>query len=270
MAQREGIGSEPDVVGGEAAEDETAAEGSQHNGARDELSGAVHPRRLAAQGPADAVVERHQRQPGDRPDGERRQLLACSDAVREAVAESREVVIVGGRDRFGGRRCLVRSGRGRIPRAGRQPVNVIIGCGARARSVGGEQRPGQPAPGGRGSGCGLRACGALPGTQRGNDEEHANGGAWHVRSISSRRSSSRPVLLFARLGGSTPARSAIYSIDFTGLKHTKPLVVTREIETAVGRPLRLDVLAADLRRLDNLGIFASVEATGQTDGDGWV
>jgi len=48
------------------------------------------------------------------------------------------------------------------------------------------------------------------------------------------------------------------------------LVVTREIETAVGRPLRLDVLAADLRRLDNLGIFASVEATGQTDGDGWV
>jgi len=62
--------------------------------------------------------------------------------------------------------------------------------------------------------------------------------------------------------------SLVTSIAFNGLKHTKPFVVTREIETAVGRPLQLDVLAADLRRLDNLGIFASVAATGQADGDG--
>jgi outer membrane protein assembly factor BamA len=60
----------------------------------------------------------------------------------------------------------------------------------------------------------------------------------------------------------------VSSITFAGLKHTRPFVVSREIETAVGRPLQLDVLAADLRRLDNLGIFASVAATGQAEGDG--
>jgi outer membrane protein assembly factor BamA len=59
----------------------------------------------------------------------------------------------------------------------------------------------------------------------------------------------------------------VSSIDCTGLERTKTFVVTREVETIVGQPLRLEVLEADLQRLDNLGIFASVSATGQADGD---
>ena len=60
----------------------------------------------------------------------------------------------------------------------------------------------------------------------------------------------------------------VTSIDFTGLQHTKPSVITRELETIVGELLRLDVLSADLQRLENLGIFASAEATGRLDGEG--
>lgn len=61
---------------------------------------------------------------------------------------------------------------------------------------------------------------------------------------------------------------AVTVIEYTGLAHTKPFVVTRQLRTVVGEPLQLEVLAADLVRLDNLGIFASVKATGQADGAG--
>jgi outer membrane protein assembly factor BamA len=60
----------------------------------------------------------------------------------------------------------------------------------------------------------------------------------------------------------------VTSVDLSGLDHTKPYIVTRELETIVGQPLRLDVLRADLQRLENLTIFASVGATGQPDGEG--
>jgi outer membrane protein assembly factor BamA len=60
----------------------------------------------------------------------------------------------------------------------------------------------------------------------------------------------------------------VTSIELTGLEHTRPHIVTRELETSVGLPLRLDVLKADVQRLENLAIFGSVAATGRLDGEG--
>ena len=60
----------------------------------------------------------------------------------------------------------------------------------------------------------------------------------------------------------------VTSIGLTGLEHTKGYIVTRELQTIVGQPLRLDVLRADLQRLENLALFASASATGQPDGEG--
>src|SRR5512139_1045281 len=60
----------------------------------------------------------------------------------------------------------------------------------------------------------------------------------------------------------------VTSVLYRGLEHTKPHIVTRELETIVGQPLRLDALRADLQRLENLALFASTSATGQPDGEG--
>jgi outer membrane protein insertion porin family len=51
----------------------------------------------------------------------------------------------------------------------------------------------------------------------------------------------------------------VVDITITGNNVTKEFVITREIRTQVGEPLDLELLEKDVVRLENLGIFASVE-----------
>lgn len=48
-------------------------------------------------------------------------------------------------------------------------------------------------------------------------------------------------------------------IDISGNSITRRYVIAREIETAVGQPLRVATVEADHVRLENLGLFASIE-----------
>ena len=57
----------------------------------------------------------------------------------------------------------------------------------------------------------------------------------------------------AHLEGRTVA-----AIEVEGNRTTRTYVVLRELRTQVGRPLDLEVLGADLQRLDNLDIFSSL------------
>jgi outer membrane protein assembly factor BamA len=80
-----------------------------------------------------------------------------------------------------------------------------------------------------------------------------------------------PVLASAQVDTTALApfeNRTVTSLGLRGLEHTKPHIVTRELETVVGQPLRLDALRADLQRLENLALFASTSATGQADGEG--
>ena len=51
----------------------------------------------------------------------------------------------------------------------------------------------------------------------------------------------------------------VTEITFSGNKLTKDHIIARELELEVGRPLSLDALREDIRRLHNLGIFTSVK-----------
>jgi outer membrane protein assembly factor BamA len=64
------------------------------------------------------------------------------------------------------------------------------------------------------------------------------------------------------------AGRTVSAIAIEGLRVTREFVVRREIRTAVGQPLRLDVVAADIQRLDNLSVFAEMAVTAAEDGEG--
>ncbi len=57
-------------------------------------------------------------------------------------------------------------------------------------------------------------------------------------------------------------------LELVGHEVTKDFVVERELRTGVGQPFCLATLEADLIRLENLNIFASVDVTPEADGDG--
>ncbi len=59
----------------------------------------------------------------------------------------------------------------------------------------------------------------------------------------------------------------VSGFTITGNKITKEYVITRELELAVGEPFRRETMEADVRRLENLGIFSSVSIVPhETDG----
>jgi outer membrane protein insertion porin family len=71
------------------------------------------------------------------------------------------------------------------------------------------------------------------------------------------------------LGAVEPyANRTITAIDLRGQRVTREHVIRREIRSAVGEGLRVDVLAADVQRLDNLSIFAEIGVGAEADGDG--
>jgi outer membrane protein assembly factor BamA len=57
-------------------------------------------------------------------------------------------------------------------------------------------------------------------------------------------------------------------LELVGHEATKDFVVERELRTEVGQPFRLATLEADLVRLENLNIFASVDVISEADTDG--
>ena len=54
------------------------------------------------------------------------------------------------------------------------------------------------------------------------------------------------------------AGQTVISIELTGHRITRDAVIHRELRTRVGDPLNLDILHADIQRLENLDIFSSV------------
>ncbi len=54
------------------------------------------------------------------------------------------------------------------------------------------------------------------------------------------------------------AGQTVISIELTGHRITRDAVIHRELRTRVGDPLDLDILHADIQRLENLDIFSSV------------
>jgi outer membrane protein assembly factor BamA len=60
----------------------------------------------------------------------------------------------------------------------------------------------------------------------------------------------------------------VTAIELQGFHVTRENVIRREIHTAVGEPLRADVVAADVQRLDNLSIFAEIGIGADADGEG--
>lgn len=65
-----------------------------------------------------------------------------------------------------------------------------------------------------------------------------------------------------------PEATTVTRIGVTGHRVTKEYVIRREIETAPGASYRPETVTADLQRLENLGIFSSVEATPAADSAG--
>lgn len=57
-------------------------------------------------------------------------------------------------------------------------------------------------------------------------------------------------------------------IQYTGNRVTRDFVLTRELETKVGEPLRLETVRADLVRLENLGVFAETNVRLAAEGEG--
>jgi outer membrane protein insertion porin family len=64
------------------------------------------------------------------------------------------------------------------------------------------------------------------------------------------------------------AGRTVTAIALDGLRVTREFVARREIRTTVGQPLRVDVVAADVQRLDNLSVFAEITVVAEGDGDG--
>lgn len=60
----------------------------------------------------------------------------------------------------------------------------------------------------------------------------------------------------------------ITAIELLGRNVTREYVITRELKTRVGEPLRVALVEEDLRRLDNLSIFAEVRVEASADGAG--
>jgi outer membrane protein insertion porin family len=60
----------------------------------------------------------------------------------------------------------------------------------------------------------------------------------------------------------------VAAIAIAGQETTREHVIRREIETAVGEPLRLESVEADVQRLDNLSIFAQIQVEAAPDGEG--
>ncbi len=64
------------------------------------------------------------------------------------------------------------------------------------------------------------------------------------------------------------ATRPVTAIGLEGNRVTKESLVRREIRTRVGEPLRVETVAADIQRLDNLSIFAQIGVGAEADGDG--
>jgi outer membrane protein insertion porin family len=60
----------------------------------------------------------------------------------------------------------------------------------------------------------------------------------------------------------------VAAIGVVGQETTREHVIRREIETAVGTPLRLESVEADVQRLDNLSIFAQIEVEAEPLAEG--
>lgn len=60
----------------------------------------------------------------------------------------------------------------------------------------------------------------------------------------------------------------VTSIRLSGNRVTREHVISRELETKAGQPFRFETLEADLRRLENLGLFAETRVAPEADGDG--
>ncbi len=64
------------------------------------------------------------------------------------------------------------------------------------------------------------------------------------------------------------AGRTVAAIDLQGNNTTQEYVIRREIQTAVGESLRVDVVEEDVQRLDNLSIFAQVRVEAEPVGEG--
>jgi outer membrane protein assembly factor BamA len=64
------------------------------------------------------------------------------------------------------------------------------------------------------------------------------------------------------------AGRTVTAITVEGLRVTREFVARREIRTAVGQPLRVELVAADVQRLDNLSVFAEIAVLAKGDGQG--
>jgi outer membrane protein insertion porin family len=83
------------------------------------------------------------------------------------------------------------------------------------------------------------------------------------------------VLLGARASGAADfdglapyENRAITAIVIEGNSVTREHVVRREIRSAVGQPLRVETVAADVQRLENLSVFAEITVGAEDDGGG--
>jgi outer membrane protein insertion porin family len=63
------------------------------------------------------------------------------------------------------------------------------------------------------------------------------------------------------------AGRVVQAIELQGQQTTRDYVIRREIETAVGQPLRVATVDEDLLRLDNLSIFAEVHVEAEAVGE---
>jgi outer membrane protein insertion porin family len=59
----------------------------------------------------------------------------------------------------------------------------------------------------------------------------------------------------------------VASLVYTGNRTTREFVITRELDTKVGQPFRLQTLRLDLVRLENLGVFAATRVLPEGEGD---
>jgi len=93
-----------------------------------------------------------------------------------------------------------------------------------------------------------------------------------------RRSGLSVVLLLAMIGTAAAdeftaallpfENRPVTEIKLLGREVTREYVITRELQTRVGEPLHVAVVAEDVNRLDNLSIFAEIGVTAEADGEG--
>ena len=80
-----------------------------------------------------------------------------------------------------------------------------------------------------------------------------------------------PALAHAEIDSSTFVAfedRPVTAIRIEGNRVTRERIITRELETKVGEPFHYATLAADLQRLENLGLFAEVNVVPEADGEG--